>query len=163
MSKNTYVGVIAALVVCFLIQLIHPENAHSHYPFHYWSWFDMLYGFVGCIAIVFISKAIGKAFLWHTSYALPLFPTDVGAGVEQARVHQWCVGDGEKVAEGQVVLEVETPRGEVVLIKAPAPGTVTRTFFEKGETVQVYETLIDLEVSDASMKQINERLEAPHA
>jgi hypothetical protein len=162
-SKKIYIGVIAALVICLAIQLFFPGEAHGpHHWFHDW-WFEAVYGFFGCIGIVFISKAIGKAFLWHTTYSLPLFDTDVGSGVEEARVHKWCVGEGEKVAAGQTVLEVETPRGEVVPIKAPAPGTVTRTFFDKGETVQVHETLINLEVSDTSMKQINERLEAANA
>ena len=119
-SKNIYIAVIVSLILCVIIQAAHPDNAHSHYPFHYWWWFDGIYGFIGCIAIVFISKLIGKAYLWRTTYSLPLFETDVGAGTGQARVKAWRVSDGDNVKEGQVIVEMETDRGLVIPVKSPA-------------------------------------------
>jgi uncharacterized membrane protein len=53
-------GVMAALVVADL--LIPPK--YQRYPWDAWGGFGALYGFVSCVLIIVVSKAIGKAILY---------------------------------------------------------------------------------------------------
>lgn len=39
------------------------DAGHAAFPWHAVPGFDLVYGFVGCIAIIVLSKALGKAWL----------------------------------------------------------------------------------------------------
>ena len=57
-----YVG----LVVVALADLVLPfvfRGVHSHFPFESFPAWGSLYGFVSCVAIIVVSKLIGKAWL----------------------------------------------------------------------------------------------------
>ncbi len=51
---------VGSAVVAGLDLLAHP---HGDDWWHHWPGFDLVYGFVGCVAIVIGSKALGKAWL----------------------------------------------------------------------------------------------------
>jgi len=48
---------IALLATCIAEYWVHP---HDYFPGQSWRWFHVLYGFVGCVAIVYASILIGK-------------------------------------------------------------------------------------------------------
>lgn len=56
-------GVGAALSV--LVEMAVHDETHSLYPWHALPGFDLVYGATGCVAIVLLSKAAGKAWLQH--------------------------------------------------------------------------------------------------
>ena len=43
--------------------LFHDEEAHHHFAFEGWPAFGSAYGLISCVAIIVISKLIGKAWL----------------------------------------------------------------------------------------------------
>ena len=51
-----------ALLLSVLLEIMLVEH-HVSYWWHGIIGFDIVYGFAGCIAIVFISKFLGKAFI----------------------------------------------------------------------------------------------------
>jgi pyruvate dehydrogenase E2 component (dihydrolipoyllysine-residue acetyltransferase) len=68
---------------------------------------------------------------------------DLGEGIAEIELRKWLVREGDRVAEHQTVLEVETDKA-VVEVPAPRAGTVTRLHRSEGETVKVGETLLTI-------------------
>ena len=63
-SRRTLIGVtVMAAVVLSAIELSPLGAAHGDHWWHLLPGFDLLYGFIGCVAIVMVSKAIGSAWL----------------------------------------------------------------------------------------------------
>jgi len=54
-------GVAAAASVA--AEIATHDAAHAILPWHAVPGFDLVYGFAGCVAIVVVSKALGKAWL----------------------------------------------------------------------------------------------------
>jgi len=69
---------------------------------------------------------------------------DLGEGIAEVELRKWRVAEGERIAEHQAVLEVETDKA-VVEVPAPRAGVVTRIHRQEGETVKVGETLLSIE------------------
>lgn len=59
-----------------------------------------------------------------------------GLTMEDGTVVAWHVSEGEQVAEGQVIAEVETEKVENEL-EAPCAGVVARILVQEDETVDV--------------------------
>jgi hypothetical protein len=55
----TGVGLVAALSVG--LEILYRHDTHPLYWWHRLPAFDLLFGFLGCVAIVVVSKALGKA------------------------------------------------------------------------------------------------------
>ena len=66
---------------------------------------------------------------------------DLGEGIAEVELRKWLVAEGDRVAEHQALLEVETDKA-VVEVPAPVAGVVTRLERREGETVKVGETLL---------------------
>ena len=75
---------------------------------------------------------------------------DLGEGIAEVELRRWLVAEGERVAEHQALLEVETDKA-VVEVPAPRAGTVTRIYRQEGETVKVGETLVSIAESEAGI------------
>ena len=75
---------------------------------------------------------------------------DLGEGIAEVELRRWLVAEGDRIAEHQPVLEVETDKA-VVEVPAPHAGVVARIHRKEGETVQVGETL--LTIGDAKEKE----------
>jgi pyruvate dehydrogenase E2 component (dihydrolipoamide acetyltransferase) len=61
---------------------------------------------------------------------------DVGEGLQEADIVAWQVAVGDKVTDGQVIVEVETAKA-VVELPCPFDGVVTEIMAAEGETVPV--------------------------
>ena len=66
---------------------------------------------------------------------------DIGEGLVDAEIVKWHVAVGDVVAEGDVLVEVETAKA-VVELPSPFPGTVLALAAAEGETVEVGAVLI---------------------
>ena len=79
---------------------------------------------------------------------------DLGEGIAEAELRKWLVAEGDRVAEHQALLEVETDKA-VVEVPAPRAGVVSRIHRREGETVKVGDTLlsIDAAVNEAETPQ----------
>ena len=74
---------------------------------------------------------------------------DLGEGIAEVELRKWLVAEGDRIAEHQVLLEVETDKA-VVEVPSPRAGVVARLHRQAGETVQVGETLISIAESEAA-------------
>lgn len=68
----------------------------------------------------------------------------IGEGVESADVAEILVSEGDPIAEGQVVAELETEKA-VVELPCPYAGKVTRIHVSEGDTINVGQTFLTLE------------------
>jgi pyruvate dehydrogenase E2 component (dihydrolipoamide acetyltransferase) len=68
---------------------------------------------------------------------------DLGEGIAEVELRRWLVAEGDRIAEHQALLEVETDKA-VVEVPAPRAGVVTRIYRQEGETVKVGETLVSI-------------------
>jgi hypothetical protein len=57
----TVIGVAAAATV--VAEVVTHDAGHDVFPWHAVPGFDLAYGAAGCVAIVVLSKALGKAWL----------------------------------------------------------------------------------------------------
>ena len=70
---------------------------------------------------------------------------DVGEGLTEADIVAWHVKPGDRVEDGQVIVEIETAKA-VVELPCPWDGTVARLLVEEGQTVDVGVPIIAVEV-----------------
>lgn len=70
-----------------------------------------------------------------------------GLTMEDGTVVAWHVSEGEPVAEGQVIAEVETEKVENEL-EAPCAGVVARILVQEDETVDVGTVLAVIDPGD---------------
>ena len=69
---------------------------------------------------------------------------ELGEDVKNAVVSYWHFEVGDKVNEGDDLVEMATDKA-TFNIPAPATGTIKETFFQEGDTVQVGDTLATIE------------------
>ncbi|WP_342749408.1 biotin/lipoyl-containing protein, partial [Streptomyces milbemycinicus] len=69
---------------------------------------------------------------------------DVGEGLTEAEILKWYVAPGDRVADGQVVCEVETAKAAVEL-PIPFDGVVHEVRFGEGSTVDVGTAIISVD------------------
>ncbi|NJQ15910.1 dihydrolipoamide acetyltransferase family protein [Streptomyces bohaiensis] len=69
---------------------------------------------------------------------------DVGEGLTEAEILKWLVRPGDTVADGQMVVEVETAKAAVEL-PIPYDGVVAEVRFEEGTTVDVGAVIITVD------------------
>jgi pyruvate dehydrogenase E2 component (dihydrolipoamide acetyltransferase) len=70
---------------------------------------------------------------------------DVGEGLTEADIVAWHVKPGDRVEDGQIIVEIETAKA-VVELPCPWDGTVARLLAEEGQTVEVGVPIIAVEV-----------------
>src|SRR6202046_2958452 len=70
---------------------------------------------------------------------------DVGEGLTEADIVAWHVKPGDRVEDGQVIVEIETAKA-VVELPSPWDGTVARLLAEAGQTVDVGVPIIAIQV-----------------
>ena len=68
------------------------------------------------------------------------FP-DVGEGIHEGTVVEWLVSEGERVAEDQPLLTVETDKA-VVELPSPKAGVVLKIHFAAGDQINVGDDLV---------------------
>jgi 2-oxoisovalerate dehydrogenase E2 component (dihydrolipoyl transacylase) len=70
---------------------------------------------------------------------------DVGEGLTEADIVTWHVKPGDRVEDGQIIVEIETAKA-VVELPSPWDGIVARLLAEEGQTVEVGVPIIAVEV-----------------
>src|SRR5271165_3397871 len=73
---------------------------------------------------------------------------DAGEGLTEADIVAWHVKPGDRVEDGQIIVEIETAKA-VVELPSPWDGTVARLLAEEGQTVEVGAPIIAIEVAGA--------------
>ncbi|WFU71267.1 biotin/lipoyl-containing protein [Bradyrhizobium sp. CB2312] len=68
-------------------------------------------------------------------------PTDIilpssGMGIEEATIVRWLKNIGDKVREGEIIVEVETAKAAVD-IEAPVTGILTTIVAPEGVTIEI--------------------------
>lgn len=61
---------------------------------------------------------------------------ELGEGIEQAIVSYWHFKEGDKVEEGEDIVEMATDKATFNL-PAPSSGILTKIYFEEGENITV--------------------------
>ena len=74
---------------------------------------------------------------------------DVGEGLTEADIVAWHVKPGDRVEDGQIIVEIETAKA-VVELPSPWDGTVARLLAEEGQTVDVGVPIIVVEVGGSA-------------
>jgi 2-oxoisovalerate dehydrogenase E2 component (dihydrolipoyl transacylase) len=72
---------------------------------------------------------------------------NVGEGVTEGTVTRWLKREGERVAQDEPVVEIETDKA-VAEIPSPFAGTLARVLVAEGETVPIGTPLADFEATD---------------
>jgi pyruvate/2-oxoglutarate dehydrogenase complex dihydrolipoamide acyltransferase (E2) component len=65
-------------------------------------------------------------------------------GMSDADVIEWMVAEGDKVEEGQEIVEIEAEKARTA-VPSPASGTVVEIVAQPEDTVEVQEVLCHLE------------------
>ena len=83
---------------------------------------------------------------------------DLGEGIAEVEVRKWLVKEGDKVAEHQSVVEVETDKA-VVEIPSPRQGVIARIHRREGDVARVGEVLLTItEAGEGAEQPPPERL-----
>ena len=67
-----------------------------------------------------------------------------GMGIEEGTVARWAKAVGDKVAKGELLVEIETAKA-IQEVTAPTTGRVTAILLAEGETAPVNTTIAELE------------------
>ena len=155
MSKRTYFIVIGALaLVCAAEFFVHPH--HTIYPWHTIPCFEAVFGLIGCVAIILVSRVLGQFILWRTTFSVPLEQRKADTGSSTARVLNWLVESGVRVSENQPIVEIEISGNTEVLL-APARGKVVQLFADPGNELRAGETLYNIEVTHTVAEMLQKR------
>jgi pyruvate dehydrogenase E2 component (dihydrolipoamide acetyltransferase) len=87
---------------------------------------------------------------------------DVGEGIATAEIIAWQVSEGDRVAEHQDLVEIQTDKATVV-IPCPASGVVTRLCAHEGDTIDVGAVLAVFEAQAGAPEADGERAPARQA
>ncbi|WP_242521542.1 dihydrolipoyllysine-residue acetyltransferase [Motiliproteus sp. SC1-56] len=68
---------------------------------------------------------------------------DIGEGIVECEVVEWLVAEGERIEEDQPVVDVMTDKA-LVQIPAHKAGTVSKLYYQQGETAKVHAPLFAL-------------------
>lgn len=70
--------------------------------------------------------------------------TKSGMGIEEGTIARWLKAVGDRVEQGEIVVEVETAKA-IQEIEAPAGGTLSKIFCAEGETIAVNAEIAEIE------------------
>jgi 2-oxoisovalerate dehydrogenase E2 component (dihydrolipoyl transacylase) len=85
---------------------------------------------------------------------------DIGEGITEAEIAQWHVKAGERVAEGQTLVDVLTDKATVDLA-SPVAGQVLSIKGEVGERIAVGSTLVEIALDEPATEVTSQVLAAP--
>jgi hypothetical protein len=61
--KRAFYGLLVVLAAAEIAGPLWLYHDHAHFPFEDWIAFGSLYGFIACVAIIVVSKLLGKLWL----------------------------------------------------------------------------------------------------
>jgi len=89
------------------------------------------------------------------------FP-DLGEGLSEAELIKLHVKIGDKVKEGDTLMEVQTAKANVE-IPSPVAGTILEIKFKEGDTIHVGDVVLIIDTSGEQTLQLNKPIEAKEA
>jgi len=84
-------------------------------------------------------------------FRLSLYLPAQGAAETEATIIEWCIGEGDSFEKGQVLAQIDSAKS-VFDFEAPCSGRLIHLLDLEGETVAYDEPVMEIETSDASMK-----------
>ena len=85
------------------------------------------------------------------------FP-DIGEGLEEGIIVEWLVKKGQKVETGDLLVTMETDK-VVAEIPSPKSGTLSALFGKVGETINVGDALVEIEIEGVSGEEAVKEVE----
>lgn len=94
----------------------------------------------------------------------PIIMPKLGLTMEEGTLVQWLVSEGDRVVEGQAILEVETDK-VTMEVEAPAAGTMGALLVREGQRVPITTVLAHIHPGDKPQEAGNEPVDpsVPHA
>ncbi len=77
---------------------------------------------------------------------------EVGEGSREATISYWHFEEGDRVEEGEDLVEVATDKS-TFNVPAPCSGVLTEVYFEEGDMVEVGEVLGNIEEEEALFEE----------
>ena len=154
MGKKVYGIVLIGLGLTFLVDLFYPDHHHIVFPWHQVPGFDVFFGFVGCLALMIGSLALGDWLLWRDTCSVIVVAADVGDSFERGSVAELHVAPGDAVTAGQALAVLEAG-DERHTVHAPYPGTVAEIYTDVNEAVVLGETVLNLRVTKRTAEQMH--------
>ncbi len=87
----------------------------------------------------------------ENTFRLSLYLPAQGAAETEATIIEWCVSEGDHFEQGQVLGQIDSAKS-VFDFEAPCRGRLIRLLHLEGETVSYDKPVMEIETSDASMK-----------
>ena len=84
-------------------------------------------------------------------FKMPLYLPAQGASETEATIIEWRVSEGDRFVKGQSLVQVDSAKS-VFDFESPCAGKVIRLLHEAGATVPLTEAIMEIETSDARMK-----------
>lgn len=69
-----------------------------------------------------------------------------GMGIEEGTVSRWLKAVGDRVQQGEPIVEIETAKA-IQEVESPATGVLTRIMLAEGETAPVNSEIAEIDVS----------------
>jgi pyruvate/2-oxoglutarate dehydrogenase complex dihydrolipoamide acyltransferase (E2) component len=66
-----------------------------------------------------------------------------GMGTTDGTIVKWLKAEGDRVQEGEVIVEVETAKA-IEEVQAPATGVLSKIFLKEGETAEVHTEIAEI-------------------
>lgn len=77
---------------------------------------------------------------------------DLGEGLQDAEIIEWYIKPGCQVQEDQLLVSVETAKA-IIDIPAPFSGTLVKTFFQAGDSLDIGQPLAELTTTEEMQKK----------
>lgn len=71
-----------------------------------------------------------------------------GMGIEEGTVSRWLKAIGDRVQQGEPIVEIETAKA-IQEVESPASGVLTRILLAEGETAPVNSEIAEIDESQA--------------
>jgi 3-oxoacyl-(acyl-carrier-protein) synthase III len=84
-------------------------------------------------------------------FRLPLYLPAQGAAETEATIIEWCVSEGESFEKGQLLGKIDSAKSVFDFV-APCAGQLVRVLHLDGDVVSYNEPVLEIETSDADMK-----------
>ncbi|NMA85759.1 MAG: 2-oxo acid dehydrogenase subunit E2 [Tissierellia bacterium] len=82
------------------------------------------------------------------------FP-DIGEGIHEGSIMKWLVKEGENIEEGESLVEIETDK-VTTEIPSPKSGKVLELKFEEGDTINVGEVFVIIDILGETVEELEE-------
>ena len=65
MQRTGFIATAIAGLVTLVVEIVYRHTAHPYYMWHTMPLFDLIFGFIGCAVIIWVSKWLGHTWLQH--------------------------------------------------------------------------------------------------